>query len=147
MRYLKRFESAKENLVFWFSDLINLTENSLVYLLDDGFELEYEDQKSRMDKNFDNLTEHIWVDLYGPVEGEDQFNRTYTWSEVKDYYIPFTQLLKNRYELGKIVEIQIRTGYDIEDSFSSCSLTEIINDELSDDKSIFKISIKVMDKI
>ncbi len=147
MRYLKRFESAKENLVFWFSDLINLTENSLVYLLDDGFELEYEDQKSRMDKNFDNLTEHIWVDLYGPVEGEDQFNRTYTWSEVKDYYIPFTQLLKNRYELGKIVEIQIRTGYDIEDSFSSCSLTEIINDELSDDKSIIKISIKVMDKI
>ena len=147
MRYLKRFESAKENLVFWFSDLINLTENSLVYLLDDGFELEYEDQKGCMYKNFDNLTEHIWVDLYGPVEGEDQFNRTYTWSEIKDYYIPFTQLLKNRYELGKIVEIQIRTGHDIEDSFSSCSLTEIINDELSDDKSIFKISIKVMDKI
>jgi hypothetical protein len=83
MRYLKRFnESVDMEALNMVLELKSFTEDCLAYLLDDGLNVEV--QKAYKQEGYE-------ISLYNA--------REFTWIQIKDYYIPFIQLLSNRYEI------------------------------------------------
>jgi hypothetical protein len=157
MRHLRRFnEGLSSNEYDEFKDF---AENCLAYLLDEGFELELVDRYGREpnDPSFDEDTEYYWIDLYGPwgapdVYGE-QTKASFSWNEVKDYYIPFLKLINARYVLvdhersykGDMVYFKIAEGADVDVAFKEFKLDDVIDDKITLD-SIFSVSIKVSSK-
>jgi len=79
MKYLKRFNES----VDMEAELKSFTEDCLAYLLDDGLNVEV--QRAYKQEGYE-------IALYNAT-------REFTWRQIKDYYIPFIQLLSNRYEL------------------------------------------------
>jgi len=83
MKYLKRFnESVDMEALNMVLELKSFTEDCLAYLLDDGLNVEV--QKAYKQEGYE-------ISLYNA--------REFTWIQIKDYYIPFIQLLSNRYEI------------------------------------------------
>ena len=73
-------------------------------------------------------------------------NDNFFWNDVKDYYIPFLQLLSRRYKLGHYGH-----GHDSEVYFQGpvecVPVEQVINDELPSSYSLWGISVKVISKI
>jgi len=102
MKHLKRFNESLDEL-----GLKDFCEETLAYLLDEGFivdikldwrdlsgntiPLEVRDQKSYYIASVYTIT------LYNSTNGTSR--NTFTWDDIKDYYIPFLQLLSRRYSL------------------------------------------------
>ena len=119
MKHLKRFNESLSSEQK--DELMDFCETSLAYLIDEGFEV-------RLISDFSDTT--VRVCLLKPVNGRvSRFN----WNEVKEYYIPFLQLLSRRYDFdteyiretdGKrpIVEFQIT------DRHTFVKLSDVIND-------------------
>jgi hypothetical protein len=87
MKYLKKF-NEKLNLKDR-TELLDFCETTLAYLIDERFSI---------DCTFTNVRDGvIKIDL----EKVDGFNQrsSFLWDDVKDYYIPFLQLLNNRYDI------------------------------------------------
>jgi hypothetical protein len=159
MKHLRRFNESLQ--LKELEDLMDFAENCLAYLLDEGFQLELVDRYGRgpNDPSFDQDTEYYWVDIYGPTNGED--NRNFSWEEVKDYYIPFIQLLKNRYKLfddereykGDQIYFKVQLGRRFDEhTFMNYKIEEVINDKINipknfGDDNIFSISVKIGDKV
>lgn len=160
MIYLKRFNEClqlKET-----EELMDFAENCLAFLLDEGFQLELVDRYGRdpNDPSFDEDTEYYWIDLYGPINDEDN-TRNFSWEEVKDYYIPFISLIKNRYKLvdnereykGDRIYFKVQTGRRFDEhSFFNFTVEEIMNDKVTipnyfNSHNIFCISIKISGKL
>jgi hypothetical protein len=94
MIYLKRYDEALYSVqeVAWIKvkeELQEFSESCLAYLLDEGFKLTF---NPRMHENSVNMN----ITLYKPYLQRTQI---FSWYEVKDYYIPFLQLLSRRYEI------------------------------------------------
>jgi hypothetical protein len=160
MKHLRRFNESLQ--LKELEDLMDFAENCLAYLLDEGFQLELVDRYGRgpNDPSFDQDTEH-WLDLYGPTNGED--NRNFSWEEVKDYYIPFISLIKNRYRLvddggykGDQIYFKVQLGRRFDEhTFMNYTVDEIISDKInipkndfnSYDDNIFSISVKIGGKL
>lgn len=95
MRYLRRiFEGVTD-------EVKDFTEDCLAYLLDDGFEV----TTYRM--AHDKRSAVIWIAKPGPRIGwnNKQTRIGFEWDEVKDYYIPFVQLLAKKYQLARFEQI------------------------------------------
>jgi hypothetical protein len=142
MKYLKPFNESIENLQ---QELKDFCETSLAYLLDEGFDISVtlKDNVKFTDK------QHLLVTL--GLEGQEtkQPNpwERYYWDDVKDYYIPFIQMLVRRYEL-----LDYPAGdfaFNTERGIFYTPLEYIINDKVSQlfDCRIWGINIKVVDKI
>lgn len=162
MRYLKRFNEGLQ--LKEAEELMDFAENCLAFLLDEGFQLELVDRYGRdpNDPSFDEDTEYYWIDLYGPINDEDN-TRNFNWDEVKDYYIPFISLINNRYRLveneraykGDLVYFKVQTGRRFDEhSFFNFTVEEIMNDKVTIPKNdfsyednIFCISIKISGKL
>jgi hypothetical protein len=159
MKHLRRFNESLQ--LKELEDLMDFAENCLAYLLDEGFELELVDRYGREpnDPSFDEDTEYFWIDLYGPfITQPDEYgavpnDRSYSWNQIKDYYIPFLQLLKTRYVLvddershkGDKVYFKILEGADVDVAFKEFKLDEVIDDKITLD-SMFSVSVKVSSK-
>jgi hypothetical protein len=159
MKHLRRFnESLSSNE---YDELKEFCENCLAYLLDEGFELELVDRYGREsnDSSYEIDSDYSWIDLYGPwgepdVHGE-QTKASFSWNEVKDYYIPFIQLLKTRYvlvdsegeagDLEDLVYFKIAEGADVDVAFRNFTIEDVIDDKITLD-SCFSVSIKVSSK-
>lgn len=162
MRYLKRFNEGLQ--LKEVEELMDFAENCLAFLLDEGFQLELVDRYGRdpNDPSFEEDTEYNWIDLYGPINDEDNA-RNFSWEEVKDYYIPFISLINNRYRLveneraykGDLVYFKVQTGRRFDEhSFFNFTVEEIMNDKVTIPKNdfsyednIFCISIKISGKL
>ena len=156
MKHLRRYN---EGLSFnEYDDLKEFCENCLAYLLDEGFELELVDRYGREpnDPSYDEDTEYFWVDLYGPSITDEYGavpNESYSWDQIKDYYIPFLKLMNVRYVLvdhersykGDMVYFKILEGADVDVAFKEFKLDDVIDDKITLD-SIFSVSIKVSSK-
>ena len=149
MKHLRKFN---EGLSFSeFNELKEFSENCLAYLLDEGFELELVDRNGREsnDPSFDEDAEYFWVDLYGPTENGDTIS--YSWDQIKDYYIPFLKLVQKRYTLTDgdwnkdLVLFKIEEGADVETAFKRFEVEDVIDDKITSD-SIYSVSIKVSSK-
>jgi len=159
MKHLRKFNEAQFGNSFKtaalssneFNELKEFSENCLAYLLDEGFELELVDRNGREsnDPSFDEDAEYFWVDLYGPTENGDTIS--YSWDQIKDYYIPFLKLVQKRYILTDsdwnkdLVLFKIEQGADVETAFKRFEVEDVIDDKITSD-SIYSVSIKVSSK-
>ena len=133
MKHLRKFnEGLNDNEV---DELKDFCETSLAYLLDEGYQVDINEYKAPRDEWNDGFV----VDLILP-------NDNFLWNDVKDYYIPFLQLLSRRYKLGHY-------GYDDVDEVyfkgpvEFTTVEQVINDELPSSYSLWGIGIKVIDTI
>jgi len=148
MKYIRPFNESKENLV---EDLQDFCDTSLAYLYDEGYNvsLSVRDQVKYPDKS------HIIVSLGLPEENYVPLRpyagyRKFHWDDVKDYYIPFLQMLVRRYELlpyrgDDYVYFNGEMGFDY------FSIDEVINDKVSGMNHIgtrlWGINLKIQGKI
>ena len=140
MKHLKKFnESLQSDEV---EELKDFCENSLAYLLDDVYKVSV----SMMDKVKYPEKQHIIVSL-GLMEtwGYQKFN----WDDVKDYYIPFLQMLQRRYELLAYLDdsAYVYLQFNTINGFRYLSLDAVINDRTGLDYPLWGINIKIVDKI
>jgi len=161
MRYLKRFNESYDvkDKPQWFAELEEFCKNNLAYLLDDGYEVDCDNNANIFPEppgfcsNYEGDTGVI-INLYnlGRVRNGDAFN----WSEIKDDYIPFLELLSKRYRLLHFNLFSANNGYDKDETKLICihgggynyfTLNDLINDNISDEIKIYGISVKVVDKI
>lgn len=135
MIYLKKFnEDLTQDEI---KELTQFGQDCLAYLLDEGFEFDYER----------SIGDCWWFDLYGP---QDEYENpiAYTWDQVKDYYIPFLHLLKARYKLvDNIIYVKIAAGQDVATSFANYTFDEVVDEQSEMPKKIYCLSVKVKDKI
>jgi len=133
MRYLKKFNESisKEYLQ-------DFCESVLAYLMDEGFTVSI--------MCGDAYTFTIFL--------QKEAREFFKWDEVKDYYIPFLQLLSNRYDIGTFVteasESSVRFRYRQKkdssiypyDSFVNTnkdfSYARVINDDIFDSEGYWK---------
>ena len=157
MKHLRKFNEAQFGNSFKtaglssneFNELREFSENCLAYLLDEGFELELVDRNGREsnDPSFDEDAKYFWVDLYGPTENGDTIS--YSWDQIKDYYIPFLKLVQKRYTLrdgdwNKDL-VLFRRCRDTKTAFKRFEIEDVIDDKITSD-SIYSVSIKVSSK-
>jgi len=141
MKHLKRFnESLQPNEV---DELKDFCEMSLAYLLDDGYQVSV----SMRDKVKYPEKQHTIVSL--GLKGNMGY-RLFDWNDVKDYYIPFLQMLVRRYELlpySPPWEIPTSHVYfNTEGGFNYFPLEKVIKDDVSIG-GLWGINIKIVDKI
>jgi hypothetical protein len=143
MKHLKKFnESLQSDEV---DELKDFCETSLAYLLDDGYNvsLSIRDQVKYPGRN------HIIVSLGLPEENYAVGYQKFNWNDVKDYYIPFLQMLQRRYELLPYLDdtAHIYVCFNTTSGLRYLSLDQVINDKTGLDYPIWGINIKIVDKI
>ena len=137
MKHIKPFNENKDNFE---EELKDFCETSLAYLLDEGYDISVtlRDEVRLSDK-------HILVTL-GLKGQEPKPWELYYWNDVKDYYIPFLQMLVRRYEL-----LAYPTGYlafNTKRGVFYLPLEQVINDEVSQvfDCPMWGINIRIIGK-
>ena len=146
MKHLKMFKESVDNVIIpklygeEVDELKDLCDNSLVYLLDDGYRIDI------FSGAVVTTVSLILPDNSGGLE------KDFYWDDVKDYYIPLLQILSRRYRLGgytgEISEVYFKGNFP---KFSQyCTVEQVINDDIPKivlDRGVWGINIKVIDKI
>lgn len=145
MKHLKPFnESLQPDEV---EQLKDFCETSLAYLLDDGYNVSVSvrDKVKYPGKN------HVIVSLGLPkyIESGLLEYGKFHWNDVKDYYIPFLQMLQRRYELLPYLDASahIYVCFNTASGFRYLSLDQVINDKTGLDYPIWGINLQIIDKI
>lgn len=86
MRYIKSFNESFENDIEIIKDI---TESSLVYLMDEGFTIDYSSPNMSTDIIYSNLVVNIKISTPSGIK----------WNNIKDYFIALLQRLKDAYGL------------------------------------------------
>jgi hypothetical protein len=137
MKHLKKFnESLQPNEV---DELKDCCEMSLAYLLDDGYQVSV----SMRDKVKYPEKQHTIVSL--GLKGNMGY-RLFDWNDVKDYYIPFLQMLVRRYELLSFGMYDKICYFNTEGGFKYFPLEQVINDDVLVGD-LWGININIVDKI
>jgi len=96
MKYIKLFEGW-EDVVLYYDSLLeevkDFTEQSLAYLVDEGWEINFELNNTTKLINYMYPTDSKLVVI--SIEN----NEYISWDSIKDKILPFFQLLERRYEL------------------------------------------------
>jgi hypothetical protein len=146
MKHLKKFnENLQSDEV---EQLKDFCETSLAYLLDDGYNVSLfiRDKVKYPGKN------HVIVSLglpkYKTPSSALDYGR-FHWNDVKDYYIPFLQMLQRRYELQSYLGDTGYVCFNDEMGFRYLSLDKVINDRvgLEVGSRLWGINLKIVDKI
>jgi hypothetical protein len=129
MRYLKLFEGWEDDL---YEEVKDFTEQSLAYLVDDGWKLEFK----------------IWHKGYSKcINISIENDELVSWSLVKDKILPFLQLLERRYKLEDCSRNGSGRPYILYDE-SASSITYSLKGLISLKKPLInKISIIIEDNI
>lgn len=136
MRYLKTWSLLERIDTDAVKDLCDV---SFANLYDQGFKVLPLDGSSRVDRQ-------TMVKL---VKGDNQILEPFTWSEIKDYYIPFLQLISNRYDF---ISFTRQYNKDIDNvrieyvDWKYYSYEDLINEKDQFELYIFSISIIVTNK-
>ena len=153
MKHIKSFNESKDNFE---EELREFCETSLAYLIDEGFEVSCRDESST---NFvgkrQTQEDLIMITLYLPRSHNAPGLKQFDWNDVKDYYIPFLQLLSRRYELCNWNDLG-NEKYDVcfhgAGSYRFATIDQVVNDDLLVTKnfiisSLWSIKIQVKGKI
>ena len=146
MKHIKPFnESLLSDEV---DELKDFCETSLAYLLDDGYNV---DVSIRNAVKYPGKN-HVIVSLGLPTYSESGLldYKRFHWNDVKDYYIPFLQMLVRRYELLPY-RGQGYVYFNGEMGFDYFSLDEVIDDTVSGmnhiGSSLWGINLKIVGKV
>jgi hypothetical protein len=150
MKYLKPFNESKENLK---DELKDFCETSLAYLYDDGYDitLSVRDKVKYPGVNHIvvslGLNQHLSSTINSIPSPGDNY-ALFSWNDVKDYYIPFIQMLVKRYELLPYLGTAY-LQFNTEMGFQYLSLDQVINDRVSQQFGcrLWGINLKISDKI
>lgn len=125
MKYLKIFEDYENNNTKSLDDVQEFCNLNLSYLLDDDFKI------------ITNNVEHQeYNDIHINISKLD--DSKFTWNDVKDYIIPFIEIIDNKYHLeNNIVFIDIE--YDI----IIHTIDEVLNDDVLNETFLSKISMSI----
>lgn len=147
MRYLKRYNESLRVPSSFREEIQEFCEDCFTYLMDEGF---------RIETNLYHLdpvsVSFVFIKRF---EGEVE-PILFTWNEVKDYYIPFLQLLKNKYDVinssnapsniaNSEVQVVIRSSEHSSDSVYY-TLQEAIDDKINHYDKIVYIKILIVEK-
>ena len=152
MRYLKMFKESLDK-----DELEDFVESCLAYLLDEGFHVFIPRGVS------EDGTTAIWLAISHQYAANAA---SFTWDQIKDYYIPLLKLLSNRYDIigfgepsrdGRSIDMdstaQIRFRLSREyssDAFRDFPLYAVMNDDLfgsySYEPSIYSVGIMIKEK-
>ena len=140
MKHLKKFNESLQPVEV--DELKDFCETSLAYLLDDGYQVSV----SMRDKVKYPEKQHTIVSL--GLKGNMGY-RLFDWNDIKDYYIPFLQMLVRRYELVSYFTDNDYVCFNTEMGFRYLSLDQVINDRvgLEIGSRLWGINIKIVDKI
>lgn len=142
MRYIKPFRITESSNQQYIDEVKDLADSSLVYLLDEGFKLEY----------YPGVGQEIAIKLVAKEGGVK-------WDDIKDYFIPFLERLQNDYivqerTLVQFDDVTIKYGNSSSDSIN-LALTTLIRDYSETnpdwwsrfcDSSIKTIFVKILSK-
>ena len=115
------------------TDEVNdFAEDCLAYLLDDGFEI------TTYTMAHNDRSAVIWIDKPGtPVGWNMKKTRIgFEWDAVKDYYIPFVQMLAKRYQLARFEQVRgvdypVRFNYGMDSlDLEDFTYEQIVGDDL-----------------
>jgi hypothetical protein len=142
MKHLRKFNEILNTDEV--EQLKDFCETSLAYLLDDGYDISV----TLRDKvKYPNKQHHLVTLGLRADEATTWTNpwKRYYWNDVKDYFIPFLQMLVRRYEL-----LAYPVGYlafNTERGIFYLPLEQVINDEGSQifECGIWGINIQVLD--
>ena len=146
MKHLRRYNESIDK-----DELKDFVESCLAYLLDEGFHV-------FIPRQSDDDTTAIWLGLNYRMNAVKSF----TWDDIKDYYIPLLKLLSNRYQIigfgepsrgredsTSQVRFRLHQGYN-DDAFRDFPLYSVVNDTLfgsySDKQSIYSVGIIIKEK-
>jgi hypothetical protein len=140
MKHLKRFNESLTQ-----EELQDFCESSLAYVIDEGFTVKIYGRELSEDRRRGYIPYgqfNIWLH-------KDNAKEFFKWDDVKDYYIPFLQLLSNRYEIyhfdSNQPEIRFRyrkkTDYSFVNVNKDFSYGRVINDNVFDSEGYWKDSI------
>ncbi len=129
MKYLKKFNESNSNKV---EDVKKFCNENLAYLIDAGFYLMYSTSSSFIDKQKGILPKQCSISLH-------KHSGFMKWDEIVDDFVPFLQILNNKYELVKLEPTSKRDKYSKKCSFIfndynylyRYSLDDLINDRTS----------------
>ena len=128
LHYLKRFNEALEETKLTeeqIEELKDFCEISLVYLLDEDFELNID---SRYPGSSGNVSFYL------------KRKSGFTWDEIKDYFIPFLQRLSNKYVIQDRIMFSFNDAYQmivVKDN-EYLSVKSLINDEHDFDDTLIR---------
>lgn len=135
MKHLRSFNESVDieslNMVL---ELKSFTEDCLAYLLDEALEVEV--QKAYKQEGY-------VIILFNST-------REFSWTQIKNYYIPFIQLLSNRYEVLPLNTFQeedfiIKIGANYS-GYYYYTYSDIINDKIGVTKFNY-ITVRVTEKL
>jgi hypothetical protein len=124
MKYLKSFnESLNDYEHYEFrDDITNFAEERLVSLLDEGFRL----------KIYDAVSKNVAIGFTIWLCKSDYNDSSFKWDDIKDDYIPFLQLISNKYKLLKfstdVVRFNLGSKYNV--NMKDLSLQDVIDDNV-----------------
>lgn len=126
MKYLKKFNESKQPTVVDVNDVQTIGDQCFAYLYDDGYKLSVWD---------DDDYELIKIEFAkNNNDGLEDFN----WDDVKDYFIPFFNLLKDKYNFGDGYEAIVFNRMD--GYTDNIYLNDLLNDNYSGGNYIYSIS-------
>jgi len=140
MKYIKYFRITESSNQQYIDEIKDLADSSLVYLLDDGFKLEY----------YPGVGQEIAIKFVAKEGGVK-------WGDIKDYFIPFLERLQNDYIVQERTLVQfndVTIKYSSSDSMN-VAITTLIRDysEVNPDwwsrfcdSSIKTIFVKILSK-
>lgn len=138
MKYLRGiFESIVPGFM---EELKDFCESNLIYLIDDGFTLEFVDTSEyyrAYKKDFRGINVRI-----SKYSSDGHLIGYFNWNDIKDYYIPFLVRISNEYKIYDKCLISLEYG-----RAQLISYDDLLRDRIDLDKSIKSISIKVGDKL
>lgn len=142
MKYLKKFNESLKISVLEPNDIEELKdfcETTLAYLLDDGYNVSVSIRyRLNPEKNF------LFVTLGLPEEnGYGKFD----WDDVKDYYIPFLQILVKRYELLPFHNSSDYIWFNTTIGYKQFRIDQVINDKVELGCKLWGINLQIVDKI
>ena len=136
MKHLKKFNESMSK-----EDLQDFCESSLAYLMDEGFTIKV--MCSRPLSTLHTGEFNIWLQ-------KDNGREFFKWDDVKDYYIPFLQLLSNRYVIDSFTDTSdsnVRFRYRQKNDYSFVNVNKdfsfgrVINDNVFDSEGYWKDQI------
>lgn len=137
MNTLKRFnENLSDNEI---NDLKDLCDAHFAYLYDEGYIVKVENKVDEFGHDGRVKIPYTHIDFRKGNESSDAF----TWSDIKDYFIPFAENLHSEYPLAMItfryvvlhvLKYWVYREYHIED---------IVSDTIKQDLKIREISIRI----
>ena len=151
MRYLKMFKESLDK-----DELEDFVESCLAYLLDEGFHV-------FIPRSSGDDSVAIWLAISNQYSDN---STSFSWDQIKDYYIPLLKLLSNRYDIigfgepsrdGRSIDMdstaQIRFRLSREyssDAFRDFPLYAVMNDDLfgsySYEPSLYSVGIMIKEK-